>query len=400
MSQLYSDAAGVMKVAFAVDLKSEGEAALVWRSTGMYSTKPDISLVLPAKFSMTSYTELNSTIYKWSANKDRVSATQIRGIRFIDENGDYVPSSLEKRRKALDQGKKYTVQVPVYNASFKAPDEPVKAEMRLRAENNGTDYGVLDTQTFTIGGWTQDTEDNKAMISFNCEIPEDITQGNYDLYFVIDPENLIDELHEEWNPETDPAGNNVGRYPIAVLDDAPAVYTTAYNASLNAASVSENDLRILFEPVRNDDTRTELTFDEFRKEAVSQTENFRAYARIVYSGNEILTNQYMNVTRTVSDGVRERITFRTIPAIFPNSERKVSFMVSPSILRNSTFNVGIVGDGTNLHWSSEAGSDPEPAPEPVNGTGSSSGGCDMGMNALVGLGLLALLSLRAKKHRQ
>lgn len=371
MSQLYSDAAGVMKVTFAVDLKSAGEDALVWRSTGMYSTKPDISLVLPAKFSMTSYTELNSTIYKWSANKDRVSATQ----------------------------------VPVYNASFKAPDEPVKAEMRLRRivdndEANDTDYGLLDTQTFTIGGWTQDTEDNKAMISFNCEIPEDITQGNYDLYFVIDPENLIDELHEEWNPETDPAGNNVGRYPIAVLDDAPAVYTTAYNASLNAASVSENDLRILFEPVRNDDTRTELTFDEFRKEAVSQTENFRAYARIVYSGNEILTNQYMNVTRTVSDGVRERITFRTIPAIFPNSERKVSFMVSPSILRNSTFNVGIVGDGTNLHWSSEAGSDPEPAPEPVNGTGSSSGGCDMGMNALVGLGLLALLSLRAKKHRQ
>ena len=387
MSQLYSDAAGVMKVGFAVDLKSAGENASVWRNTGMYGTKPDISLVLPARFDRTASISYNSTITKWTANKDRISAIQLRGIHFIDEDGDYTASSLVK-------GRKYTVQIPVYNASFKAPDESVKAEIRLRRivdndETHDTDYGLLDTQTFTIGGWTQGTENNKATVSFNCEIPESITQGNYDLYLVIDPENLIDELHEEWNAETDPAGNNVGRYPIAVLDNEPPVYTTAYHAPISAASVSENDFRLLFEPVRNDDTRTELTFDEFRKEAVSQTEDFRAYARIVYSGSEVLTNQYMNVTRIASDGTRERIAFRTIPAIFPNSERKMSFMVSPSVLRNSTFNVDIVGDGVNLHWSNESGSDPEPV-------SSSSSGCDMGMNALIGLGLLALFSLRAK----
>ena len=208
--------------------------------------------------------------------------------------------------KTLAKGQKYTVQIPVYNASFKAPNEPVKAEMRLRRivdndENNDTDYGLLDTQTSTIGGWTQGTEDNKAMISFECEIPEDITEGNYDLYFVIDPENSIDELHEEWNPETDPSGNNIGRFPIAILDEGPAAYTTAYNASVAAADVSKNDFRLIFEPIRDDDTRTELTFDEFREEAVKQTEDFRAYARIMYSDNEILTNQYMNVTRIASE---------------------------------------------------------------------------------------------------
>ena len=63
-SQLYSDAAGVMKVAFAVDLKSNGEDALVWRSTGMYSKKPDIALVLPAKFNRTNSTVYNSPIIK------------------------------------------------------------------------------------------------------------------------------------------------------------------------------------------------------------------------------------------------------------------------------------------------------------------------------------------------
>lgn len=214
---------------------------------------------------------------------------------------------------------------------------------------------------------------------------------------MIDPENLIDELHEEWNAETDPAGNNAGRYPIAVLDDEPAVYTTTYHVSVSAASVSENDFRLLFEPVRDDDTRTELTFDEFRKEAVSQAEDFRAFARIVYSGNEILTNQYMNVTRTVSDGVRERIAFRTIPAIFPNSERKMSFMVSPSILRNSVFNVDIVGDVVNLHWSSEADSDSEPEPEPISGISSSSGGCDSGVVSLIALLMLAIFVVRTKR---
>lgn len=395
MSQLYSDAAGVMKVAFAVDLKSARENALVWRSTGMYGTIPDISLVLPARFDRTTSTAYNSTIIKWTANKDRISATQIRGIRFIDEDGDYTTSSLVK-------GKKYTVQIPVYNASFKAPDGEVKIEMRLRRivnndENNDTDYGLLDTQTFKIGGWTQDTENNKATVSFDCEIPENITQGNYDLYFMIDPENLIDELHEEWNAETDPAGNNAGRYPIAVLDNDPAVYTITYHVSVSAASVSENDFMLLFEPVRDDDTRTELTFDEFRKEAVSQAEDFRAFARIVYSGNEILTNQYMNVTRTVSDGVRERIAFRTIPAIFPNSERKMSFMVSPSILRNSVFNVDIVGDVVNLHWSSEADSDPDPEPEPISGISSSSGGCDSGVASFIALLMLAMFVVRTKR---
>lgn len=396
MSQLYSDAAGVMKVGFAVDLKSAGENALVWRSTGMYGTKPDIALVLPARFDRTSNTQYNNTLIKWTANGDRISATQIRGIHFIDENGDYTTASLVK-------GKKYTVQIPVYNASFKAPDEPVEIEMRLRRiisndETLDTDYGQLDIQTFTIGGWTRDTENNKATVSFNCEIPSDITQGNYDLYFVIDPSDDIKELHEDWDPETDPAGNNVGRYPIAVLDDEPPAYSTAYGASISAASVSENDFVLLFEPVRNDDTRTELKFDEFRKEAVKQTEEFRAFARVVYSGSEILTNQYMNVTRINPEGTLERIAFRTIPAIFPNTERNVSFMVSPELLRNSTFNVDIVGDGTNLHWQTEPGSDPDPDPDPTpNNPGSSGSGCNTGMNSLIALSFFVLSSLNMKK---
>ena len=107
----------------------------------------------------------------------------------------------------------------------------------------------------------------------------------------------------------------------------------------------------------------------------------------------------MNVTRTVSDGVRERIAFRTIPAIFPNSERKMSFMVSPSILRNSAFNVDIIGDVVNLNWSSEATSESESEPEPeqVRGISSSSGGCDTGVASFIALVMSAMFVVRTKR---
>ena len=122
----------------------------------------------------------------------------------------------------------------------------------------------------------------------------------------------------------------------------------------------------------------------------------------MYSGNEILTNQYMNVTRTVFDGVRERIAFRTVPAIFPNSERKLSFMVSPSTLRNSTFNVDIVGDGANanLHWSTESDSDSEPESEQeqAKGVSSSSGGCDSGTASFIALLMSVIFAARRKRY--
>jgi hypothetical protein len=71
-------------------------------------------------------------------------------------------------------------------------------------------------------------------------------------------------------------------------------------------------------------------------------------------------------------------------------------MVSPELLRNSTFNVDIVGDGTNLHWQTEPGSDPDPDPTP-NNPGSSGGGCNTRMNSLIALSFFALSSLNMKK---
>lgn len=81
----YADAAGVMNMAFAVDL-ADDPAAWPWRTTGngsVYSQKPDPSLVLPTSYNRYSDSE---DLIKWTVNIDERSATQIRGIRFYDDD--------------------------------------------------------------------------------------------------------------------------------------------------------------------------------------------------------------------------------------------------------------------------------------------------------------------------
>ena len=379
-TQLYSDAAGVMKVGFAVDLQDSD--ALAWRSDGMYGASPDIALVLPAKFSRYTSVVDNVTRAVWSANPDRKSAIQLRGIWFKDEAGNVVSS-------ALVRGKKYTVEIPVYNASFKAPNGNVSIEMRLRkvadSEENDKDLGLLDTQTFSIGGWKKNTEDNKATVKFSWMVPATLAAGEYDLYFVIDPKGEIAELHENWDSVKDPGGNNVGRYPIAVLEKEPETYTTAAG-DVSIASVSESDFKMLFRPIDADDTREWLTFDEFRAELADMDEDFRAYAKVVYSGSDTLTNLYLDALRVDTDGTENRIATRVIPALFPNTERELSFIVSPKKAKNGFFTVDITGDGTALHW-----------PKDSNSGSSSSGssGCDGGFGGVALLAVAAALIKRA-----
>ncbi len=381
-TQLYTDVAGVMKVGFAVDLRDSD--VLVWRSGGMYDTKPDPALVLPARFTRRVSNKNNATVTVWDANKDRRSAIQLRGIWFRDADGDVVTP-------ALVRGKKYTIEIPVYNASFKAPEKDVEIEMQLRvvggtvSDDRKVVEAPLDTKTFHIEGWTRDTELNKATVKFQWTVPSDLSAENYDLYFVIDPKNEIGELHEDWDAEKDPGGNNVGRYPIAVLAEESKPYVTAAG-TVSVASVTENDFKILFRPVRKDDTREWLTLAEFREELEDRDDDFRAYAKIIYSGSDTLTNLYMDVIRIDPDGSRNRIASRVIPALFSDTEREVSFMVSPEKARMGFFTVDITGDGTDLHWPKDSGSG-----------GGSSGGCDGGLGGWVLLAVFLPAVLRKGK---
>ncbi len=389
-TQLYADAAGVMKVAFGVDLADSN--ALVWRNTpgSLYADKPDPALVLPARYNRrVQLSESGTTRVVWSANEDRLSATQVRGIGFWDV-------VLKKwATSALVRGRQYEVRLPLYNASFMNAGG-VDVEMRLRAQGGDADLRTLDRQAVRLGGWTQGVEANKATASFQWTVPNDLAPGNYDLYFAVDPDNKLDELHEEWSYPGEPGGNNVGRYPIAVLAEEPkaAAGLAVVSGQVVRAVATEGDFSMTFKPIRSDDTRTQLTLQEFRAELLKQTEDFRAHATIRYSGSETLTNLNMTVSRIKNDGSRSRVATRTIPAIFPNTERSLSFIVSPGKMREGTLAVDLVGDkGVSLHW--PRGGSNEPKDPSTPGSRRNGGGCDAGVSGLA-LALLGAFLLKAK----
>ncbi|NLL35958.1 MAG: SYNERG-CTERM sorting domain-containing protein [Fretibacterium sp.] len=393
-AKCYADVAGVMKVAFGVDLYDPQQNAWVWRTKrdkdNLYANKPDPALVLPARYDRSiEYTPVPLMV--WGANKDWISATQLRGIRFWDKD------DLRWTKAGLVRGRGYEIQIPLYNASFVDAGD-VAVEMRLRKEHEKTDLRTLDKTTVRLRGWTQGTEDNKATATFVWEIPSDFAPGNYDLHFVVDPKNSIDELHEEWDYEKDPGGNNVGRYPIAVLAEEPKPVMRAASAGLSVrsfrAAATEGDFRMTFHPLREDDERSNLTLQDFRTELKNQTEDFRAYATLRYSGTETLTNMYVTVTRVRDDGSRSRVASRIVPALFPNTERSFSFLLSPARMREGRLEVNLTGDNVNLQWPQKA----DPTNPPAPGGDTSGGGCNAGIGAIALFALLGAVALRRKKE--
>ena len=422
-AQVYADAAGVMKVAFAVS-ELDSTAALWNRYGGVYGKKPDPALVLPKRFGI--FKDAKG-LQKWGAVEYWPTALKLRGISFYDvttESSTIFSDELNGSRSnlsrnALVAGHTYKIQIPVYNASFVDAGN-VDVEMRLYKMKGNVDDNVLpsissldviDRKTVTLEGWVDGSDVNKAMVSFDWTIDSTYTESNYRLFFVIDPDNKIDEIHEVWDISKedeqytgDPGGNNMGYANIAILNSEPEVRNASSELFHAAADdVTEDDFKMYFEPVRANDTRTRLTLNEFRAELANMNEDFIAHATVVYSGTRTLTNVSFTMTRN-RNGELSIIADRNIPAIFPNREYYCSFIVYPERLLSSTFDVSMTGDNLSLSWTNDdgndGGADDDSKPsDPVQGVGSSSGGCDMGTNALIALSLLALFSLKKNKHR-
>ena len=101
--------------------------------------------------------------------------------------------------------------------------------------------------------------------------------------------------------------------------------------------------------------------------------------------------------RVKGDGSESRVVTRTIPAIFPNTERSLSFIVSPSRMREGTLAVDLVGDkGVSLHWPRGDANDPKDPPAPGGRSNKSSGGCDAAGGRGLALILAAVFLLKAK----
>jgi hypothetical protein len=195
-------------------------------------------------------------------------------------------------------------------------------------------------------------------------------EGRYDLYFSVDPDNLIDEVHEDWNatvgaPGYDPAGNNTGRYPFAVT----ASSSSALSAARSALTAQDGSFTMTIDG---------MSLADFRSSLAGRTEDFRAHGTVTFRGDEPLKNVYVEVV--VADAGEEKsqklVANRHIPAIFPGESEKFSFMVSPSKLKNERLTVSLNAD--NASFSAEL--DPV-NPDPVNPDpdSNSGGGCNAGI---------------------
>ena len=198
---------GAMTLGTAVELSSTNHAQL-WEPSSIYQQKPDPALLLPMKF-VKKGTDFIANTYDKSAMK-------IRGIRF------YVPDFAFYSDNRLVKGLNYEIRVPLYNASFKATGD-FKVSLSWAADNSLTATKTpIGTVTMTLGGWKNDSNNNKGTAIFNWT-PNLTTNGQYYFYVEIDPDNDLDEVHEG-RYKTDNAtindygGNNTGFYPFYVYD--------------------------------------------------------------------------------------------------------------------------------------------------------------------------------------
>ena len=375
----YVDKAGMLTTTFAVDLLTDSiapEPAVAWRRGGMYGGKPDPALVLPARFTYESKEDV------WYPASDRWSATHVRGVRLWDDGAKSWSSQL------LAQDASYKVHVPLYNASFKDAGG-VKVALGIRKyQSEEIVREKVDEIVVKLGGWP----DNKATAVFDLPsaVLSSLPPDNYDLVFVVDPDNEIDELHEKWGKESeggDPGGNNEGRIgiglwsarPMFISGDAknremvyadgsttPVPVTKAESA---AATAGEEGLTLWFEPIRDDDARTSLSVAEFREELAKQTKAFHAYGWARYDGRGPVTGLHVTVSHLEGDRTRHIIARKVIPALYPGKAYPFSFIVDPNTLEKEKFVIDVTGPGVSLSWSH---GDEQTTPD---GGSSSGGGC-------------------------
>ena len=145
--QAYADEAGILTLGFAV--KDFNSTARLWRDS-IYRQKSDPSLYLPNKYLVQSKLMQGVIV---TARTDELIATKIRGIRF------YIPATSSYTGSVLYANSKYRIDVPIYNASFIAPNVPVEVALSYR-DKGQTSKTLIARKSVTIGGWEAGKDSN------------------------------------------------------------------------------------------------------------------------------------------------------------------------------------------------------------------------------------------------
>lgn len=355
--QAYADEAGILTLGFAVS--DFGNTASLWQKS-VYNEKPDPALYLPYRYYFN-----GNDVY---AREDEEVATKMRGVRF------YIPDAFKYTGALLYTGGKYTIEIPIYNASFAAPDSPVEVALSFRTKDSD-DKTLIGKQSVTIGGWEAGRESNKAVVSFDWTVPEDITEGTKELVAEIDPDNKLDEVHEGWNPEV-PGGNNFGYFPFSVVSPVSLPFTDDLDSIEIAITING------------------MSMGDFIAYAAEQSDVFGAECVINNkAGRKLLAILELNMLGSENEKV-ESLT-HNIGVMNGGGNYSYKFLANPAKWKEcdeleAVFHTDIGVIRMNESKSDSPGGDSRRLPS------SSGGGCDTGLSVL-GLGII-LAALIRKTH--
>ena len=405
-SQVLIDAAGILTTPFGVKFS---DSAWLWSYNSKetkqspYVISSDPALVLPGRYVYKKEQSTSGVINNvWRFTDNEAAATKIRGMRFYDNvTKQYVAGALER-------GWKYTITVPIYNASFVDVTGGVVVEYGYQNED-GTGRTQIGRQTIPLKGWTNDGDmekggSNKATLTFDWT-PE-IADGDYEFYVELDPDNVISEVHERWTKSTR-EGNNNGYRPFAVVT-TESTNAAGMSASM-FSSVASSDFTLSFwdNDVENGNA---MTASELRTYVLRKNDDVNVRGQVSYNGSTVIRNANVSVYCTpLSDGTSRVISSRHIPAIRPGKVREFYFVMSPEKLSEGTFGVSLSSSEGGFTVDGGSGRvDPEPEPDNENdndngnitGVKSSSGGCNGGAVSSVLVILSALLITKRSKESE
>ncbi|MBQ7193938.1 MAG: hypothetical protein IJR98_06180, partial [Synergistaceae bacterium] len=350
--QAYADEAGILTLGFAVS--AFGDTATLWQYS-IYNEKPDPALYLPYRY----YFDNNTLI----ARTDERIATKMRGVRF------YVPEAFKYSGTVLYAGETYRIEIPIYNASFVAPDAPVEVALSFRTKDSD-DKTLIGRQTVTIGGWESGRESHKAVVSFDWTVPSDI-EGSKEIVAEIDPDNTLDEIHNGWDPDV-PGGNNFGYFSFSVVQPK----SLPFNRSIASVDVAL--------------TIDGMSMSDFIEYAAEQPGVFDAECTVTNNGKRnILAVLGLNMLGSNGENV-ESFTFN-FGMIRSGGNHSCTFLVNPEDWQSCQGLEAVFHtDSGVIRMSTKGGSGGEGV------TSSSSSGCNSGI-ALLGLGIVGIVLFMKRK---
>lgn len=399
----YLDVTGATVVGFAVDSFNTNDA--LWGQNSLYSKKADPSFLLPERFRCTSLAESGNQYTAFAVNTNDPTAMLGRGIRYTAADYDMETNNL------LVNGLKYKITIPVYNASFVTATEFKVRLSYSKILNYSADKTPIGEYTFTsLPGHGRGNHRQFA----EFEWTPNVEQGIYYLYAEIDPENKLNEVHENRHVSSrdrtfaDYGGNNMAYFKIGIsnTDSVPFDRTELENShyarassegKFTPAALSAEEFPFV-EWVKIDG----MDFRDFIEQKVDgKTHAITGEIEVKYAGEQLMTDAMImgyalkaeasgKDVSELTDADMGLIFAKEHFALFPEEDHKLHFSINPNDLKNGVgFVLQVYGQEyplTDIIYGS-AGTGTETG----SGVGSPGGGCEAFGWSVSGIAALVLL---------